>query len=433
MPDMRPNRIAKVQDHAASTELRRRYATEHCGARLVWLSLFGLCLQLPLVGCVKERTEAEIEPDEATSGTPEDVVRITEVAQKQAGLMFAPAIRRLTQDSIKTTGWLQAIPGTEVVVRSPVAGYFSPESESIALSVGQEIQAGQRLGQVRVFFTPQEVAQLVIAKEEADILIEQSKVTLDIAEEQLRNLADSQASKAVAGTRLQELRAMAERARAALKGGQDKLPFLPQEPYDGSMSAVPVLVSAIRAGVVTDVHVVPQQFVVQGDPLYSIVNWETLWLHVPLFERDYHRTGPDAPGLVSIPDASSPLSVNSVAVPHAMSPGSRTISRYYSIANPTGALRPGQPLPISIPASASAESILVPRSSLLWDGLGNTWVYVRVDAESFRRTRVETGSASGEDIVIRRGLDEGNEVVTLGAETLYSEEFRGQLQAGDDD
>ncbi|MDA1229397.1 MAG: hypothetical protein O2856_01360 [Planctomycetota bacterium] len=142
MLGMKSNGYAKVQDHAASTELRRLYASEHCGARLVWLSLIGLCFQLPLVGCVKQKTEAEIEPDEATSVTPEYVVRITEVAQKQAGLVFVPAVRRLTQDSINTTGWLQAVPGTEVVVRSPVAGYFSPESESLVLSVGQEVPAG---------------------------------------------------------------------------------------------------------------------------------------------------------------------------------------------------------------------------------------------------------------------------------------------------
>ena len=101
-----------------------------------------------------------------------------------------------------------------------MTGYFSPETQSLSLSVGQEITEGQSLGNVSVFFSPQEIAQLVFAKEEADILIEQSKVTLDIAEEQLRNLTGNQASQAVAGTRLQELRAMAERARAALKSGQ---------------------------------------------------------------------------------------------------------------------------------------------------------------------------------------------------------------------
>ena len=406
-------------------------ASIHSTRRPLLTKVCTFCLLLS--GCGTREAEPQPQSDEATTFATEYFVRMTAGAQKETGLTSVPAVRRLMQDSISTTGWLQAIPGTEFSVRSPVTGHFSPASQSLSLAVGQEISEGQSIGKISVFYSPQEIAQLVLAKEEADILIEQSQVTLDIAEEQLRNLTEKQASQAVAGTRLQELRAMAERARAALKSGQEKLPFLPQEPYDGSMRVVPVPVSALRAGIVTDVHVVPEQFVVQGDPLYTVVNWRTLWLRVPLFERDFQRVISNDPGIVSIPGEVVPVSVKAIEVPHAMPSGSRSLSRYYRIDNATLALRPGQPLPISVPVSQSEESIVVPRSSLLWDGLGDTWVYVRMDAEKFRRTRVETGPAPGEDVVIRRGLEPGDEVVTLGAETLYGEEFRGQLQAGDDD
>src|SRR4249919_385662 len=88
-----------------------------------------------------------------------------------------------------------------------------------------------RLSEMKVLVSPQEQAQLVAAKEEADILINQSRVTKELAESQLNQLKGI-AKGAVAGTRLVELQEIIRRSSVAEQEALDKLPFLPKEPYD---------------------------------------------------------------------------------------------------------------------------------------------------------------------------------------------------------
>ncbi|MDB5390922.1 MAG: hypothetical protein JWM11_6568, partial [Planctomycetaceae bacterium] len=80
----------------------------------------------------------------------------------------------------------------------------------------------------------------------------------------------------------------------------------------------------------------------------------------------------------------------------------------------------------------ATEQLVIPSSALLWDEFGNTSVYVRSEIDSFRRQRVETGRHSGNQIVITRGLEAGAEVVSVGAESLHGQEFKGQAPVDDD-
>lgn len=105
----------------------------------------------------------------------------------------------------------------------------------------------------------------------------------------------------------------------------------------------------------------------------------------------------------------------------------------YRLHNSGGGFRPGQPVSIELPLGQSAERPVVPRAAVIWNGLGTTWVYVRTGPESFRRRRVELGSGDAESVSVRRGLKEGDLVVTIGAESLYGLEFAEQIQVEDDD
>ena len=101
----------------------------------------------------------------------------------------------------------------------------------------------------------------------------------------------------------------------------------------------------------------------------------------------------------------------------------------YEVANDGWQLRPGQPVSARIPTAESRERLVIPQSALLWDGMGNSWVYVRESADTFRRQRVQIGPMQNDAVVIERGLDEEEEVVIVGAEALYGEEFKSQIDS----
>jgi multidrug efflux pump subunit AcrA (membrane-fusion protein) len=179
--------------------------------------------------------------------------------------------------------------------------------------------------------------------------------------------------------------------------------------------------------------VAADQFVMPGDPLWTISDWSKLWLRVPVFESDLPRIRREESAMMTIPGTHSALSAEPVALPVSTKPGLRTIDLYYSVTNSAWNLRDGQSLTVRLPTDEQAEEILVPPSAVLWDGLGNGWVYLRRGPETFRRQRVELGAAQADGVVVTRGLQPGDEVVVTGTAALYGEEFKGTTPAADAD
>ena len=79
------------------------------------------------------------------------------------------------------------------------------------------------------------------------------------------------------------------------------------------------------------------------------------------------------------------------------------------------------------------NEIVVPRSAVIWDGMGSACVYVVEPEQTFRRQRIRVGTRSAMTSSSSDGLAAGQSVVTVGAEALYGEEFKGQVQVLDDD
>lgn len=413
--------------------------------------LVFLLVCLAVAGCdrVAEETDDKAEGRESRSAVVAGDLRLAAEAQRAIGLRVQAPERNRPRRVLVVTGWLLAKPGQQNSTRAAATGFYQPPDKAALSKIGSRQTSGQPLGSIRLSFTPQERAQLVIAKEEADILIQQSRVSMEIAATQLESLRESAASGAVAKTRIRELEEIVERARVAQREAQQKLPFLPTEPYDESLGLPPQPITATADGRVVDVHVKPGQLVVQGDPLWTVADWSTLWLRVPVFTGDVSEIARDVPCHVTA--GSVEVSGTPIDPPVASEPGRKTVDLFFEVANTTGALRPGQPVEVRVERRESrvqrqevaraeeqeernAEEVLVvPRSAVLWDGFGGAWVYVATSAESFRRQRVEAGDAIEAGVVIERGLNDEDRIVTQGSAVLYAEEFKGQIQLDDDD
>jgi RND family efflux transporter MFP subunit len=237
----------------------------------------------------------------------------------------------------------------------------------------------------------------------------------------------------VAGTRVAELHEKAERARAAYEEAQQRLPFLPKEPYGDHIEVKPVPIEAPLAGRVVAVHVRPGQFVVQGDALWTIADWSALWVRVPVFELDLPQVDQKESADLEVPGTAVRLTAKPVDAPQPTRYGQRTVDLFYEVPNPSGALRVGQAVSVLLPIGRPADRVVVPRSAVLWDGMGDTWVYLQARTNTFRRQRVELGLTLKDRVEVTRGLEEGANLVTVGAEALYGQEFKGDIAAEDND
>ena len=77
--------------------------------------------------------------------------------------------------------------------------------------------------------------------------------------------------------------------------------------------------------------------------------------------------------------------------PQPSEPGKQTIALLYECENVGDALRPGESVSVSLPMDKQSSSLVVPNASVLWDGMGNSWIYVKTSETAFRRRKVELG------------------------------------------
>lgn len=96
-------------------------------------------------------------------------------------------------------------------------------------------------------------------------------------------------------------------------------------------------------------------------------------------------------------------------------------------------LRTGMRVDAWIPRSGkTASGVFLPLSAVVWYG-GVPWVYLRSGADGFMRVAVTDYDEYGDGWFVRSGLQEGESVVSVGAQLLLSEEMRGEIPREDDD
>jgi hypothetical protein len=105
-------------------------------------------------------------------------------------------------------------------------------------------------------------------------------------------------------------------------------------------------------------------------------------------------------------------------------------SLLYMVAAHPG-LIPGINLPVFLPFGPARDGVIVPYSAIVW-WQGKAWCYVEASAGRFMRKEVATSNPASNGWFVTEGIDADAHVVTSGAQTLLSEEFRSQIQADQD-
>lgn len=103
---------------------------------------------------------------------------------------------------------------------------------------------------------------------------------------------------------------------------------------------------------------------------------------------------------------------------------------YFYVA-PAQALVPGMNVPVFLPTQSEATGVVVPQSAPVW-WQGKSWIYVQRSPQHFARVEVPSDQPVNNGFVVRSGLSTNDQVVVTGAQLLLSEEFRSQIQVGEE-
>jgi hypothetical protein len=106
------------------------------------------------------------------------------------------------------------------------------------------------------------------------------------------------------------------------------------------------------------------------------------------------------------------------------------VSFFYTTPAASGVL-PGMNVLAFLPSGKSIEGVAVPAAAVIW-WQGRAWIYRRTTAETFTRMPIATDLPAPGGGYIANGVAKDTEIVTHGAQLLLSEEFRAQIQVGED-
>jgi len=104
---------------------------------------------------------------------------------------------------------------------------------------------------------------------------------------------------------------------------------------------------------------------------------------------------------------------------------------YLYIVSAHPGLIPGMNIPVSLPAGPKRSGVVIPYSAIVW-WQGSAWCYIEESQAKFTRVEVPTTNPAPAGWFVSEGFAPGIRVVTAGAQTLLSEEFRSQIQTDED-
>lgn len=193
---------------------------------------------------------------------------------------------------------------------------------------------------------------------------------------------------------------------------------------DGSQPALTeFVVTTPFAGRVQERHVVNASRVAIGKPLFTIADTSTLWVSAEIHERDWRALDVAVGSRVTVrvpalDNAEFPVEVRFLG--SHVTPETRALPLVAELKNPHGKFRPGLFVWVDVPLENERSALVVPPGAIMRHE-NRPFVFVPIDATTFRRVDVQTGLEMRDGIEILAGLTAGQRVVSHGSFFLKSE------------
>jgi len=400
-----------------------------------------------LLGCAKEppKAAAPIVPAKVAKVVSEEklnVLELTPEAVKRLAIATA-AIETRSMPRLRPYGAECLLPnGALLIVPAPVTGTVRvPPDRTFPLS-GQTVKIGEPLLELlpllspeRAVLTPAERVRMAESRNtiaqsriDADGLVRQAQVQVEAAQIALTRAERLEMDKVGTRRAVDDAKAQLSLAQKGLDAAAARKKLLDEVNLEHAESGTlaPLQITAPMTGQIRTTHAGPGEVVAAGNPLFEILNDESLWLKVPVYAGDLaalETASPIAVTELAGRYSAEHMTATPIKSPPTATPLASAVDLYYELRNPKGALRPGQRLTALLPLTGPAEHRTVPWSAVIIDIYGGQWVYERLDDLHYARRRVEVAWVQDGAAVLTRGPEAGTVVVTAGAAELSGAEF----------
>lgn len=350
----------------------------------------------------------------ATEGHADEakVVQLGADEIRRAGIKAERIEATERAESIATFGTVGANRNSFARVTSPIAGRLV----KIDVDLGERVLTGALLATLE---SP-DLAEIRTTYQQSQTELELARANLDRAQKLSQDGSIAQKD-------LLRARSDYERARAALAAVEARLATL------GVAAAAPagappafLAVNAPLAGTIVERTAVLGEYAQAYQPLFTVADLSTVWVETNLYDRDLADVVIGARAIVTVGAYPDRRFEGKVAyIGNILDKDTRTAVARVEVANPDGSLKPGLFANVEIEKTQRQPALRVPENALVLLQ-GQMTAFVARDG-GFEPRPVEIGERSGGLVVVKSGLEAGDQVVIAGAYALKARLLKSQI------
>lgn len=179
-------------------------------------------------------------------------------------------------------------------------------------------------------------------------------------------------------------------------------------------------VNAPISGIVETVHTEAGEYANPGAPLVTILDWDTLLVTAGLPESDLPYAAPGKQVKVHITALNIDVDAKIRRIGVQANTANRTFPLIIEVPNADHKLRPGMRADVILQTERYEAGLMVPRDAVI-ETVDGRAVFV-VEGDTAHRRFVEIGPGKGAYVLITRGVEAGQQVVTVGQRLLSDNE-----------
>lgn len=352
------------------------------------------------------------------------VIQLEPESQERAGIEAQPLVARSLQPEMLAYGRLEEDPSQAFILRSPIAGTLQYAKGQNWPSLGAQLKDGSVIGTIEPRFTPSEriglSGQLSTARSELNASTASASAARKEYERMRLLNADN---KNVSDRAVEDAATKLSAEEARLKAATETAHLLESTLNSSGLSGSrPLIVE--RGGDVVEVYAQPGESIEPGSPILRVTRLDLLLARIDVPVGQHVPASVSIARIVPTGFEDQPLQGERVAV--TLDPKAQGEAFLFRLKGTRFGLRPGLAVTAYLPLPGSSRAgVFIPRAALV-RVTGRTFAYVQVKPEQFVRKEVPLNNPVEGGYVVTSGFLAGERVVTVGAQTLLSEEFKSQ-------
>ena len=384
--------------------------------------LLTIIFLFTMVGCSSGPKETGKTNEETKQESK--LLEMTTQAQQHVGLRTTRVVLKELQEYLHVVGTVQAIDTRIGHVRPLTRGRV----EKVDVRVGDRVRAGQALATFDNIEAGEVLAEYQGAVTELQRLKLQQASAQRIAERN-NELSDLGA---IAKKNAELSRVEAQSAQDSVRVQQSVVAGLVSRLRRFGVEQVNVsnpstVIRAPFAGVVIKAQTAPGDVFDADRELFSIADLSHVWVQAEVYEQDLGRVKIGQPAVITVDTYPGEKFQGQVTyLGDILDPQTRTARVRCEVANPEIRLKLDMFASIELPTHFSRRALVVPASAIQ-DLNGNSVVFIRKTPTGFEVRPVKTGKTLEEETEVQSGLQEGEQVVSVGSFHLKSVALSGQI------